>query len=49
MKYVQKIALVALSAIVLTACNEEKFTESIFPDVPVLDPNSYTYEFDKYL
>ena len=49
MKHVQKIALVALSAIVLTACNEEKFTESIFPDVPVLDPNSYTYEFDKYL
>ena len=49
MKYVQYIAIAVLSAIVLTACNEDKFTSSIFPDEPGLDPNSYTYEFDKYL
>lgn len=43
------ITIVALSAIVLTACKKDEFTETIFENVPVLDSTSNTYEFDKYL
>lgn len=41
--------LSAVAALMLTACTETLDQESIFKDVPVLDENSYTYEFDKYL
>jgi len=49
MKQIKYITFVALTALILTGCEEELDPRSIFPDVPVLDSTSYTYEFDKYL
>lgn len=49
MKQVKYLILAALGAMALTACNQDKMTDTIFPDVPLLDSSSYTFEFDKYL
>lgn len=49
-KYLSALALVAMAAMSLTSCGEKALDETIFPDVAdELDPNSYTYPFDKWL
>lgn len=49
-KYISALALVAIAAMSLTSCGEKSLGETIFPDVDdQLDPNSYTYKFDKWL
>lgn len=49
-KYISAIALVAMTAMSFSSCSEDKLGETIFPDVTdELDPNSYTYKFDKWL
>ena len=49
-KYLCALALVAMAAMSLTSCGEKALDETIFPDVTdELDPNSYTYPFDKWL
>lgn len=42
--------LVAVAAMSLTSCGEDKLGPTIFPDVDeTLDPNSYSYKLDKFL
>ena len=42
--------LVAVSAMSLSSCSEDKLGDTIFPDVDEsLDPTSYTYKLDKFL
>lgn len=42
--------LLAVAALVITGCSRNELSDnSIFEDTPVLDPNSYTYEFDLWL
>ena len=48
-KYIKYIVLTAVVTLGLTACEDKLDSKSIFPEVPVLDSTSYTYEFDKYL
>ena len=49
-KYISAVALVAIAAMSLTSCGEKSLGETIYPDVSdELDPNSYTYKFDKWL
>lgn len=49
-KYICALALVAIAAMSLSSCGEKSLGETIFPDVTdELDPNSYTYNFDKWL
>ena len=49
-KYLSALALVAIAAMSLSSCSEKGLGETIFPDVTdELDPNSYTYNFDKWL
>ena len=49
-KYISALALVAMAAMSMTSCSEDKLGETIFPDVTdELDPSSYTYKFDKWL
>lgn len=49
-KYLSALALVAIAAMSLSSCGEKELGETIFPDVTdELDPNSYTYNFDKWL
>jgi len=49
-KYISAFALVAIAAMSLSSCGEKSLGETIFPDVSdELDPNSYTYKFDKWL
>lgn len=49
-KYISFVSLFAAAAVSLTSCSDEKFGETIFPDgQDVLDPNSATYKFDKWL
>jgi len=49
-KYISALALVAIAAMSLSSCSEKELGETIFPDVTdELDPNSYTYKFDKWL
>ena len=49
-KYISALALVAMAAVSLSSCGEKSLGETIFPDVTdELDPNSYTYNFDKWL
>ena len=49
-KYISALALVAIAAMSLSSCGEKGLGETIFPDVTnELDPNSYTYKFDKWL
>ena len=44
------MALVAMAAMSLSSCSEKGLGDTIFPDVSdELDPNSYTYQFDKWL
>lgn len=45
------VVTVALAAVLMcTACNRDKLSEtSIFENVPTLDTNSYTYNFDRFL
>ena len=48
---VRNIIVLALGSCILalTGCNKDKLGNTVFPDVPVLDESSATYEFDKYL
>lgn len=49
-KYISAFALVVTVAMSLASCSEKSLDETIFPDVTdELDPNSYTYKFDKWL
>ena len=49
-KYISALALVAIAAMSLSSCSEKGLGDTIFPDVSdELDPNSYTYKFDKWL
>ena len=49
-KYISSISLAVVVLIAITACKDDKFTDTIFPSVgDELDPNSYTYQFDKWL
>ena len=49
-KYISALALVAMVSMSLSSCSEKGMGETIFPDVSdELDPNSYTYKFDKWL
>ena len=49
-KYLMASAVVVASASMFSACSEDEFTETIFPtDEVELDPESYTYKFDKWL
>ncbi len=49
-KYISALALVAFAAMSLTSCGEKALEDTIFPDITdELDPNSYTYQFDKWL
>ncbi|MGN0212463.1 MAG: substrate import-associated zinc metallohydrolase lipoprotein [Muribaculaceae bacterium] len=49
-KYISSVALAVVALMATTACNDDKFTDTIFPAVgDELDPNSYTYQFDKWL
>ena len=48
--YISAFLLVAVAAMTLSSCGEEKLGDTIFPDVDErLDPNSYTYKLDKFL
>ena len=53
MKYIKYLfvsALAVASLPMLTACDDDDFTETIFPtDEDVLDPSSHSYKFDKWL
>lgn len=47
---ISKYILAIMAAGVLTACSDDKLGDSIFPDnEEQLDPESYTYKFDKWL
>ena len=48
-KFIKHSLLAAIVVMGMTACEDKINSESIFEEVPVLDPNSATYEFDKYL
>lgn len=51
-KYLSACAMVVASALTFTSCSEDKLGPTIFPDVPEgseVDPNSYTYQLDKWL
>ncbi len=48
--YISALLLVAVAAMSLTSCGEDKLGPTIFPDVDeTLDPNSYSYKLDKFL
>lgn len=48
--YISALLLVAVSAMSLSSCSEDKLGDTIFPDVDeTLDPSSYTYQLDKFL
>ncbi|MBR4829862.1 MAG: hypothetical protein IKZ92_08700 [Muribaculaceae bacterium] len=48
--YISALLLVAVAAMSLTSCGEDKLGPTIFPDVDeTLDPNSYSYQLDKFL
>lgn len=48
--YISALLLVAVTAMSLTSCGEDKLGPTIFPDVDeTLDPQSYTYQLDKFL
>ena len=47
---ISALLLVAVAAMSLSSCNEDKLGPTIFPDVDeTLDPNSTTYKLDKFL
>ena len=48
--YISALLLVAVAAMSLSSCSEDKLGPTIFPDVDeTLDPASYTYKLDKFL
>ena len=48
--YISALLLVAVAAMSLSSCSEDKLGPTIFPDVDeTLDPTSYTYKLDKFL
>ena len=48
--YISALLLVAVAALSLSSCSEDKMGPTIFPDVDeTLDPNSYSYQLDKFL
>ena len=48
--YISALLLVAVAAMSLSSCSEDKLGPTIFPDVDeTLDPSSYTYKLDKFL
>ena len=48
--FISALLLVAVAAMSLSSCSEDKLGPSIFPDVDeTLDPSSYTYKLDKFL
>ena len=48
--YISALLLVAVAAMSLSSCSEDKLGPTIFPDVDeTLDPNSYSYQLDKFL
>ncbi len=48
--YISAFLLVAVAAMSLSSCSEDKLGPTIFPDVDeTLDPSSYTYKLDKFL
>lgn len=49
-KYISSFMLVAIAAMSMTSCGDDKFTDTIFPDTgDDLDSTAYTYKFDKWL
>ena len=49
-KYILSFALAALALLGMNSCSKDKLGDTIFPDVSQeLDPNSYTYQLDKWL
>ena len=49
-KYISMLALAAFALLGAASCSDDEFGPSIFPDSEdELDPNSYTYKFDKWL
>ena len=48
--YISALLLVAVAAMSLSSCSEDKLGDTIFPDVDeTLDSSSYTYKLDKFL
>ena len=48
--YISALLLVAVAAMSLSSCSEDKLGPTIFPDVDeTLDPTSYTYKLDKFV
>ena len=48
--YISALLLMAVVAMSLPSCSEDKLGPTIFPDVDeTLDPNSYSYKLDKFL
>ncbi len=48
--YISALLLVAITAMSLTSCSEDKLGPTIFPDEEdVLDTHSYSYQLDKFL
>lgn len=49
-KSIFALLLVATGLLTVTSCSEDKLGETIFPEIDeTLDPDSYTYKFDKWL
>lgn len=49
-KYISIIFSLLIVSVTLSSCAKDEFTETIFPDTGTeLDPNSYSYKFDKWL
>lgn len=49
-KYMSTISLAVAALMATTSCSDDKLGDTIFPDTTTeLDPNSYTYKFDKWL
>lgn len=49
-RYILPSLALTMGLSVLTACSDDDFTETIFPDVPdTVDPSSATYKFDTWL
>lgn len=50
LKYIFPALLFAATSMGMTSCSDDDFTDTIFPEgEDQLDPNSYTYKFDKWL
>lgn len=50
LKYISSVSLAVVALVATTSCSDDKLGDTIFPDTATeLDPNSYTYKFDKWL